>query len=182
MFLSSLVFNILESFNFTGKPADPIVVIDGVNSTEVQLVWNFTAAPSSSFAVIINRRRPTGSQLTQVASRNSLSGSSSAFNVPDPDTYEANLPATLVIKNVTRNDEYVYSISILDLGPGAVLVLFDEATVDVLCKYLNKFRCVRICTVACNCFPELRTIGVFHHFSLMPKLIKIYKLVSLFPD
>ena len=114
----------------TGKPADPTVVIEGVNNTQVQLVWNFTAS-SSSFVVSIRRKTPTGST-SQIASL--ISGSSSGFNVFD-SAYEANLPATLVIKNVTRNDEYVYSISVLNLDAGGVEVLLsNEVAVDLLCK------------------------------------------------
>lgn len=128
---------ISESFSLTRKPADPTVVVEGVNGTQVQLVWNFTAASSSNFVVNIKRRRPTGSAPSQVASRTRFGGSSSNFTIPEPNNqliYEANLPATLVIKNVTRYDEYVYSIEVLDLDAGAVEVLFDEVTVDVLCK------------------------------------------------
>ena len=114
----------------TGKPADPTVVIEGVNNTQVQLVWNFTAS-SSSFVVSIRRKTPTGST-SQIASL--ISGSSSGFNVLD-SAYEANLPATLVIKNVTRNDEYVSSLSVLNLDAGGVEVLLsNEVAVDLLCK------------------------------------------------
>ena len=123
---------ISESFSLTGKPADPTVVIEGVNSTQVELVWNFTAAPSSSFLLSIRRRRPTESQSSQVASRNRISGVSSNFTVLDSD-YEANFPATLVIKNVTRNsDEFVYSIAVSAFDGGE---LSDAVTVNVLCKY-----------------------------------------------
>ena len=52
----------------------------------------------------------------------------------DP-AYETNLPATLVIKDVTRNDEYVYSISVQDLNAGgAEVLLSNEVAVDLLCK------------------------------------------------
>ena len=123
---------ISESFSLTGKPADPTVVIEGVNSTQVELVWNFTAAPCSSFLLSIERRRPTESQSSQVASRNRISGVSSNFTVLDSD-YEANFPATLVIKNVTRNsDEFVYSILVSAFDGGE---LSDAVTVNVLCKY-----------------------------------------------
>ena len=116
----------------TGKPADPTVVIEGVNSTQVQLVWNFTAS-SSSFLVSI-RRAPTGSGSTSQNIASRISGSSSGFNVLD-SAYEANLPATLVIKNVTRNDEYMYSISVLDLDAGGVeALLSNEVAVGLLCK------------------------------------------------
>ena len=122
---------ISESFNLTEEPANPTVVIEGANSTQVQLVWNFNAS-SSSFLVSIRRRPPTGSA-SQIASR--VSGSSSGFSVFN-SAYEANLPATLVIKDVTRNDvKYVYSISIQDLDVGGREVLLsDEVAVDLLCK------------------------------------------------
>ena len=105
-------------------------MIEGVNSTQVQLVWNFTAS-SSSFIVVIKRRIPPGIS-SQIASR--VSGSSSGFNVLN-SAYEANLPATLVIKDVTRNDEYVYRISVMDLDAGGVEVLrSNEVAVYLLCK------------------------------------------------
>ena len=122
-----------KSFNFTEKPVDPTVVIEGVNSTQVQLVWNFTAAPSSSFAVIFKRRRSSGSQLDQIASYTRIGDGNAVFGAVNPD-YEANLPATLVIKDVKRNDDYVYRIGVLDINAGAEEVLDNEVTVDLLCK------------------------------------------------
>lgn len=106
-------------------------MVEGINSTRVQLVWNFTAASGSSFLIAMKRRssRGPGSQPTQIAAR---SDSSSVFNGVPPD-YEANLPATLVIKNVTRNDEYTYNVGVLNSNTG-LEELFDEVTVDVLCK------------------------------------------------
>lgn len=102
-------------------------MVEGVNSTQVNLVWNFTA--TSGFLLSIERRRPTESQTTQIAGR---TDSSAAFNILNSD-YEANLPTTLVIKDVTRNDEYVYSVRVLSTV-SAVEVLFDEVTIYVLCK------------------------------------------------
>jgi len=96
---------IAESVNFTRKPADPTVVMEGVNSTQVQLVWNFTY--SSNLGVSITRESPDGSE-TQVAS-----GIGPQFRSRDSD-YEVNLPATLVIKEVTRT-EYVYRFNIIDM-------------------------------------------------------------------
>lgn len=127
---------ISESFNFTRKPVDPTVVVEGINSTRVQLVWDFTAASGSSFLISIKRRSiaDPGSQSIQIAAR---SDSSSAFNGVPPD-YEANLPATLVIKNVSRNDEFTYSVGVLNINTG-LEELFDEVTVDVLCKYKHFF-------------------------------------------
>lgn len=107
-------------------------MVEGVNSTQVHLVWNFTAPPSSGFVVSIKRRRP-GSQATQLASRSSTSDNSTIFNVREPADYEANFPATLVIKDITRNDENFYSVGILNTNTGSE-ELFDEVPVDVVCK------------------------------------------------
>ena len=115
-----------ESFSFTRKPANPTVVVEGVNSTQVELVWNFTA--TSGFIVSIFRKRTDGSQRTYIAAR---SNSDAAFDILKPG-YEANLPATLVIKDVTRNDEYVYNL-VVSTSSG-VRRLTDEVTVDVFCK------------------------------------------------
>ena len=115
-----------ESFSFTRKPANRTVVVEGVNSTQVELVWNFTA--TSGFIVSIFRERTDGSQRAQIAAR---SNNDAVFDILKPG-YEGNLPATLVIKDVTRNDEYVYRL-VVSTSSG-VPKLTDEVTVDVFCK------------------------------------------------
>ncbi|XP_020614881.1 uncharacterized protein LOC110053033 [Orbicella faveolata] len=122
----SVTVTVAESFNLIRRPADPTVVVEGVNSTQVHLVWNFTDC--SSFAIIIDRERPDGSQNTRIASR-----SGPTFNIFNSD-YEANLPATLVIKNVTRNDEYVYVFAVFNTY-NFKRELEDSVAVEVLCKY-----------------------------------------------
>ena len=105
-------------------------MVEGVNSTQVHLVWNFTAA--SAKQISIDRERLDGTQDAQIAS---LGVGDLTFEVWSPfnSSYEANPPGTLVIKNVTRNDEYVYSFTVFNSR--AQRQLFDEVTVDVLCKY-----------------------------------------------
>ena len=105
-------------------------MVEGVNNTQVELVWNFTA--TSAFIVSIARQRVGDSQSNeQIVGRSG----STAFEFPDESLktdYEAQLPATLVIKDVNRTHEYEYSLTVLtSLG---VQKLFDIATVDVLCK------------------------------------------------
>lgn len=99
-------------------------MVEGVNSTQVQLVWNFT--DSSNFGISIDRESPDGST-KQVAS-----GSGPQFLSRDSD-YDVNLPATLVIKEVTRT-EYVYQFSIIDKLSFQRL-REDSVTVNILCKY-----------------------------------------------
>ena len=101
-------------------------MVEGVNSTQVQLVWNFTNA--SSFFILITRRRPTESQTTRIAVRTQ----NTDFSVRNCSRYEANLPVTLVIKDATRN-EFVYRVSITDTGD-TLDEIVDEVTVNVLCK------------------------------------------------
>lgn len=105
-------------------------MVEGVNSTQVELIWNFTA--TARFGISIQRERFDGSQVVQIASR---ADSSPNFSIPDnfKAEYDANLPAALVIKNATRNDGYKYTIRVIN-GDTFVSVLFDEVTVDVLCK------------------------------------------------
>ena len=101
-------------------------MVEGVNNTQVELVWNFTA--TASFGISIRRVRTDGSGNIQIASRGS---SDSVFRNVHAD-YEANLFATLVIKNAARNDEYKYTLDVINSGFGQEL--FDEVTVVVLCK------------------------------------------------
>ncbi|KAL9964683.1 hypothetical protein ACROYT_G028358 [Oculina patagonica] len=116
-----------EEVCFTRKPANPTVVVEGVNNTQVELVWNFTA--TASFGISI-KRRADGSQKVPIASR---ADSSPTFTISDnfKAEYEANLPATLVIKDVTRNDEYKYTIRVIN-SVTFVEELLDKVTVDVL--------------------------------------------------
>lgn len=120
---------ISESFSFTRKPADPTVVVEGVNNTQVELVWNFTAA-SASYIVGIFRQR-VGNQQNQIAARTH----DTAFQYADPSLsteYAVQLPATLVIKDINRTNEFGYNLKVqTSLG---IEKLFDHVTVNVLCK------------------------------------------------
>ncbi|XP_078379923.1 uncharacterized protein LOC144662845 [Oculina patagonica] len=125
-----VVFGILgrsESFTLTRKPANPTVVVEGVNSTQVELVWDFTA--TSNYIAIISRQRIGDLEATPIAARTQSTG----FVLEDPSfstKYEPSLNATLVIKNVNRTDEYRYSLRVLTtLGSQR---LADVVTVNFL--------------------------------------------------
>ena len=91
------------------------------------LVWEFTTGSEIS-SVSFYRQIP-GSPLTSLALR---SGSSS-FNVGVDyrARYEARLPATLVLKDVKRNEEYQYTITVVDTKPSQVI---DRVTINVVGK------------------------------------------------
>ena len=107
----NLRFTVLESFTFTNKPCNPTIVVEGVNSSRVSLIWNFSVS-LSDYGVSINRQKPGEVGETQLAGRTH----SNAFSYTKEEyraDYEARLPATLVLKDVTRNkDQYAYIIAI----------------------------------------------------------------------
>jgi len=100
-------------------------VVEGVNSTRVQLVWEFTGA--SRFFITL--RVTNESQTTQIAARNHTT----IFTVFNPD-YEADLPLTLIIKNAKRNDHgHVFSVRIFNVG--SFMEIDNQVTLNVFCKY-----------------------------------------------
>lgn len=86
--------------------------MEGSNSGRVLLVWKFTLDSSENLQKItIGRRRPDGNQVTTIATRPDANSSLSVdgkFRV----FYNAKSPATLVLKNVRRTDDYVYCLEI----------------------------------------------------------------------
>ena len=107
--------------------------MEGVNSTQVHLVWNFTA--TTGFGITIERQKSDGTQNIQIAT---LGFGSAAFLVLNQVAaeYEAIPPGTLVIKEVTRNDEYVYSFDVINSF--LQRQLFDSVAIDVLCEYIKQ--------------------------------------------
>lgn len=109
---------------------NPTVVVVGVNSSEALLIWEFI--PSSNFTVGIYRQNLGDTQFVQIASRAGTLSSDSPFNMDQSfkAKYDAKLPATLVLKNVKQNEEFVYRLTVLtDRG---VQKLRDDVTIDVV--------------------------------------------------
>ncbi|KAL9964725.1 hypothetical protein ACROYT_G028405 [Oculina patagonica] len=126
-----LVFKVVqqsESFTWTRRPAHKLtVVVKGVNSSRVSLIWDFSA--SSNYLVSLSRQRPGEVRSTQIASRYA----STAFwytNETFRSKYELRPPANLVLKDVKQNDEYVYTITVENST--GVYVLLDQVTIDVV--------------------------------------------------
>ena len=80
----------------------------GVNSSRVRLEWRYSDAPSQYFVQFW--RQKTGENNKQISS----SKDGNAFDPSNTNEFDASLDATLTLKNVERNEEYTYSIYLLD--------------------------------------------------------------------
>ncbi|KAM7440130.1 hypothetical protein ABFA07_010624 [Porites harrisoni] len=100
-----------EALTFTERPDKPTIVVEGVNSTNVNLIWDIL--PGNTEVVqnlfLIRQRQGDTSQV-QIASRKYLS----SFTLADgfANEYSANLPATLTLLNVDNTEEYVYTLQV----------------------------------------------------------------------
>ena len=80
----------------------------GVNSHRVRLEWRYSDAPRQYFVQFL-RQKP-GETMEQISS----SRNGNAFDPRNTNEFDASLEATLTLKNVKRNEEYTYSIYLLD--------------------------------------------------------------------
>ena len=108
-----LYYLISESVTFTREPSDPTIVIEGVNSSRVLLIWAFSLGRGERLeSVTIERERPRENSRTTIATRPSANDSfiiaSNAFRTD----YGVRLPATLVLKKFERTDDYLYILNV----------------------------------------------------------------------
>ena len=101
----------LEALTFTRRPDKPTIVVEGVNSTNVNLIWDIL--PGNSEVVqnlFLIRQRPGDVNQVQIAWRKY----SSSFTLAEgfANEYRANLPATLRLLNVDNTEEYVYTLQV----------------------------------------------------------------------
>ena len=101
----------LEALTFTRRPDKPTIVVEGVNSTNVNLIWDIL--PGNTEVVqnlFLIRQRPGDVNQVQIASRKY----SSSFTLAEgfANEYRANLPATLRLLNVDNTEEYVYTLQV----------------------------------------------------------------------
>ena len=71
-------------------------------------MWRYSDAPSQYFVQFW--RQKTGEKIKQISS----SKDGNAFDPSNTNEFDASLDATLTLKNVERNEEYTYSIYLLD--------------------------------------------------------------------
>ena len=101
----------LEALTFSRRPDKPTIVVEGVNSTNADLVWEIL--PDSGEVVqnlFLIRQRPGDVNQVQIAWRKY----SSSFTLAEgfANEYRANLPATLRLLNVDNTEEYVYTLQV----------------------------------------------------------------------
>ena len=101
----------LEALTFTRRPDKPTIVVEGVNSTNADLVWEIL--PDSGEVVqnlFLIRQRAGDVNQVQIAWRKY----SSSFTLAEgfANEYRANLPATLRLLNVDNTEEYVYTLQV----------------------------------------------------------------------
>ena len=102
----------LGSLTFSRRPNKPTIVVEGVNSTSVDLTWDIL--PSGGEVVqnlFFVRQRPGDVNQVAIASRRS-STSFTLLSDSFANEYRANLPATLRLLNVDNTEEYVYTLQV----------------------------------------------------------------------
>lgn len=109
---SVLRYSLSESFSLTEEPDSIIVVVEGVNNTNVRLVWNFSVDVNESISnVMFTRRRPDGNQSSVIALRYAMSTEFFVLNEFAKE-YRAYMPATLELLNVNKEEQYLYTLSV----------------------------------------------------------------------
>lgn len=100
---------ILESISFQRRPNNPTIVVVGVNSTRVRIIWEFTPDAGETMQSVIFKKRKLREFLpTQIASRTSNSSFYHNTDFKDHKNYEARLNSELVIVNANGVNENVY--------------------------------------------------------------------------
>ena len=116
------------------KPDDPTLVVLGVNSSEVSLIWK-NCDPSNSETITsfsFVRQRPGSVETQQIASRPENQGFTMISPFKDEKEYKAQLEQELKIFNVQKDDEYVYTLEVdFRATDGALLEEHFRVTIDV---------------------------------------------------
>ena len=105
---------ISESEILCDEPEDPKIVVFGVNSSDVSLNWRNCrpGVGETIFSYSFKIERPdSGDTPTLIASRLAREG---GFSMEESfkGKYDARLDQELIIRNVQRNEEYVYILEI----------------------------------------------------------------------
>ena len=122
----------LGSLTFSRRPDNPTIVVEGVNSTNVDLKWEISATSGEVLDdLFFKRQKPWSVNLVNIASRKS----STAFTLSSDSfetEYRAMLPATLRLLNVDNTEEYIYSLQVsYDDSSNIPREINDDVTVIV---------------------------------------------------
>ena len=121
------------------KPEDPKIVVLGVNSNQVSLKWDFSTDSGETIqSLIFQRQKPGKTEQTQIASRGPNEGFTMLNPFKDFKKYRAVLDSELIIFNVQKDEEYVYTLLLTyKTSGGVILSPTYQVLVDVKGKKLK---------------------------------------------
>ena len=127
----------LGSLTFSRRPDNPTIVVEGVNSTNVDLIWDILPGNNEDVHVLfLIRQRPGDVNLVTIATRTST-GSFNFETDSFAKEYRVNLPATLRLLNVDNTEEYVYTLQVTYNLANVPRRMEDRVTVIVRGKSNN---------------------------------------------
>ena len=127
----------LGSLTFSRRPDNPTIVVEGVNSTNVDLIWDILPGNNEDVHVLfLIRQRPGDVNLVTIATRTST-GSFNFETDSFANEYRVNLPATLRLLNVDNTEEYVYTLQVTYNLANVPRRMEDRVTVIVRGKSNN---------------------------------------------
>ena len=97
-----------EAFIFTEQPDRPTIVVQGVNSTRVLLVWNYNLTRNERFRISTFNRISAENVGTRIATRIYENSSFVFARIEFKANYETLLPATLVLLDVKNSGRHIY--------------------------------------------------------------------------
>ena len=128
----------LEALTFSSRPDNPTIVVEGVNSTNVDLTWKISTTSGEVLDNLFFKRQKSGDDNpVNIASRKS-STAFTLLNNSFETEYRASLPATLSLLNVDNTEEYIYSLEVsYDDSSNVAQEVVDKVTVIVRGKSNN---------------------------------------------
>ena len=111
----------MAQFPWTKDPGSRIVVVEGVNNTNVRLEWGYADSVRSSIVSVKIERERDGTPKRIAAKSGEATSKPSSLDLvnrnQDGREYEVFDPATLVLKEVNNGEEYDYVISVDYFAP-----------------------------------------------------------------
>ena len=128
----------LGSLTFSRRPNKPTIVVEGVNSTNVDLIWDILPGNNEvvqTLFILRQNLKPGDVSLVTIASR--TFASSFTMSNSFANEYRANLSATLRLLNVDNTEEYVYTLQVSYDRNNVPQRMEDRVTVIVFGKSNN---------------------------------------------
>lgn len=126
------------SLTFTRKPDKPTIIVEGVNNTYVDLIWDFLPGNNEVVRNLFFLRQKPGDVNLEVniASRTSASPFT-LLSDSFATEYKANLPAALRLLNVDNTEEYVYTLQVTYDQNNIPRQMVDKVAIIVRGKFNN---------------------------------------------